>query len=63
MLIGNKFHNPMIPKPKTKRIVVVEDYLLKQRIRRQDEQEEEPLHRKGFNWQNISADDVTDTEK
>lgn len=53
----------MIPKPKTKRMVIVDDYLLKQRIKRQDEQQEEHEFKKGLNWQNISADDITDTEK
>ena len=64
-----KFKNPMIPaKPKPKPEPVVDDYLLKQRIKRQereqDDSEENPSKRKyGVKWQQISPEDLSDPEK
>ena len=58
-----KFHNPLVPKPALKKTVVVEDYLLNQRLRRGGDNEEDPRILRGIHWQNISADKVDDADK
>ena len=58
-----KFHNPMIPKPKLTRKPVFEDYLLNQRVKRDEENEGEKQILRGVNWQSINANEVDDPDK
>lgn len=58
----------MVPKPKLKRKGYVNDFLLKKRIQRENqEREEEEIgiqkRNKSHNWQNVSQDDIVDDEK
>ena len=61
--------NPLVPKPKLrKRPPIVNDYLLKKRIRREDQERDDleiGIKQKIFshNWQNVSQDDINDVEK
>jgi hypothetical protein len=63
-----KFNNSMVPKPKLKRKGYVEDYLLKKRIRRQEEEndtfEGEPRkYQLSMNWQKVNPQDITDPDQ
>lgn len=59
----------MLPRPKPKRRIIVEDYLLKQRIRRQEQEEDDSDYKEtnakkyGVNYQKLKAEEIDDVEK
>ena len=63
-----KFKNPLVPKPKLKRKGHIDDYLLKKRMKRQaeenDEFEGEPRkYQLSLNWQKVDPNDITDADQ